>query len=187
MHANVAKLIQVLSPPENPKYNRGNWDEVAHEIGTGFPTDFMDFTEAYGAVEICKSLWFHSPFYFVGDGAYQPFAGEREEYRHVLLSRLEEMDAVVGGRAQVPFPDYPKSGGLLPIGANDNGDIVCWITEGEPDEWGTFYWSFPGLSTFTFRELNITGFLLDVLSLNSPLFPSVFHRRNFEPDMRSVD
>ncbi|WP_406266022.1 hypothetical protein OH799_19440 [Nocardia sp. NBC_00881] len=37
---------------------------------------------------------------------------------------------------EVPFPGYPAPGGLLRWGGNYNGDMLCWLTEGEdPDDW----------------------------------------------------
>lgn len=34
-----------------------------------------------------------------------------------------------------PYPFYPEPGGLLPWAGTDNGDRVCWLTEGQPDGW----------------------------------------------------
>jgi hypothetical protein len=186
MHRNVEQLVRLLVPPPEPKYNRGNWRQVEAEIGTRFPADFIDFTEAYGAVEICDILWFHTPFYYLGETAYIPLLGERMSYREILMARLNEMDAVVEGRKNVPWPNYPEPGGLLPIGCTEDAGLLAWITDGDPDEWGTFFWAFPGLETFSFPDQNVTGFLLDLLGLKSPLFPTVFNLEQFETESRHV-
>jgi hypothetical protein len=186
MHPNVVLLIESLPPPQRPSYNRGDWRLVERELGTRLPSDFQDFTEVYGAVQICDMLWFHTPFFFVGQTSYTPLQGEKQGYREVLLSSLRQMDAVVGGRENVPFPDYPAPGGLLPVGATENADLIAWITKGPPDQWGTFVWKFPGLEAFTFPRLNITGLLLALLSLESPLFPTVFDPDQFSAENRRV-
>ncbi len=116
MHGNVTKLVELLPPPEKPRFNRGHWGQVEFELGTRLPSDFMDFTEVYGVVEICDNLWFHTPFFYVGEDSYSPLLRGKERCRDLILSRLRQMDAVVGGREHVPFPNYPKPGGLLPIG-----------------------------------------------------------------------
>lgn len=32
-------------------------------------------------------------------------------------------------------------GGLLPWGATSNGDLLCWLTDGDPDTWPTVVWT----------------------------------------------
>jgi hypothetical protein len=34
-----------------------------------------------------------------------------------------------------PYLFYPEPGGLLEWAGTDNGDRLCWVTEGEPDAW----------------------------------------------------
>jgi hypothetical protein len=186
MHRNVVELVRQLAPPPEPRYNRGDWGQVEAEVGTRLPADFKDFIETYGAVVICDMLWLITPFYYIGESAYVPLLGEKKTYRELLLSCLREMDAVVGGRDNVPWPDYPERGGLLPIGGTQDAGMLAWITDGEPDEWGTFFWAFAGIETFCFPDRNVTGFLLDLLSLNSPLFPSVFNLDDFSTENRRV-
>jgi hypothetical protein len=186
MHKNVIELIRLVPPPPKPRYNRGDWNLVAAELGTDLPQDFKDFNEIYGAVGICDNLWFHAPFYFVGDEAYVPLLSEKESYRELLMSRLHEMSAVTGGRDNVPYPDFPEPGGLLPIGATDNGDLIAWITAGRPEEWGTFFWNFPGLTTWSFPGVNLTGFLISLFDGTSPLFPDAIAQEPFSAECRHV-
>ncbi|MCC7420475.1 MAG: hypothetical protein IT428_09350 [Planctomycetaceae bacterium] len=187
MHPNARQLIELLPPPESPRYAVGDWSEVERHLGTALPQDFKDLTEAYGAVSFCQSFWLHTPFYFIGESAYVPLLSSPTPYRSLLMSRLPEIDAVVDGRANVPYPDFPQTNGLLPIGANDNGDILAWITSGLPEHWGVFYWHFPGIKTFAFPETSLSQFLLQLLSLDSPLFPDVFSPQFFDVDHRRVD
>jgi len=185
MHPNVEQLTAFIPPPPNPACNFGNWQEVETELGTSLPDDFKSFIEVYGTVIICNSLWFHNPFHYVGRDA--PGARETPSYLALLLSRFDEMDAVVDGWEHVPFPQFPEQGGLLPIGATDNGDILCWITDGSANEWGTFFWSFPGLKTFTLWETSLTQMLLDLWNGSSPLIPNALPSSRFEKENWRID
>ncbi len=187
MHPNVARIIELLPPPEVPKFNKGDWREVEAELGTPLPHDFMDFIEVYGAVGICNVLWLHDPFYFVGKNAYIPLTSKKLSFLEVINEGLEELGSVSGGRDNVPFPDFPEPGGLLPCGATNNGDLVFWITQGTPDDWGVFFWRFGGHRTFIMKDSNITDFLLGLLTLASPVIPEGLAREWFEPENRRID
>jgi hypothetical protein len=157
----------------------GDWVDVERILGTSLPCDFKDFTEVYGSVEICHWLWFHTPFAF-----------DPQELRDLLLTslaRLGQFDSEVSRRADIAYPDYPSPGGLLPIGTTEDGDVIAWITEGAPEEWGTFFWFRPGIKTFPFGNLSVTGFLLDLLSLKSPLFSAGLDPGPFSAENRRVD
>jgi SMI1 / KNR4 family (SUKH-1) len=175
MHPNIAKLVTLLPPPENKRYNTGDWSEVERELGSGLPRDFKEFVELYGSVEICNWLWFHTPFSF------------REGFSEILTRSLRQIDAVVGGRQNVPYPDHPLRPGLLPIGATEDGDIIAWITKGDPDDWGVFVWLFPGLKTFVFESFSVTSFVLDLLDGTSPLFDAGLAAESFQPEYRCVN
>ena len=53
----------------------------------------------------------------------------------------------------------------------DNSDVISWITEGEPNEWGIFVWNWPGLETTVFRHLNLTGFLFELVRVHRAGWP----------------
>jgi hypothetical protein len=50
MESHIRKLMQVLPPPESPKNNQGDWNAVKKYLGTILPSDYKEFTEAYGTV-----------------------------------------------------------------------------------------------------------------------------------------
>lgn len=187
MTSTLRALTTLLPPPQSPTHNHGDWALVEAEVGCTLPDDFKEFTEIYGCVSISGCLWLHSPFYYVGEGAFQPLLGHKQSYIELLMSALKSMDEVVDGRANVPFPDFPAPRGLLPIGATDNGDVIAWITDGEPNNWGTFFWAFPGLNTFSFPALSLTGLLLEIATQKSPLFPSALGPTFFSPENLRVE
>jgi hypothetical protein len=38
-------------------------------------------------------------------------------------------------RANIPYSVYPDAPGLLPWGRDENGSVMLWLTEGEPNDW----------------------------------------------------
>jgi hypothetical protein len=175
LKSRINELIELLPPPEGVRNTTGDWELVEKDLGIRLPDDFKAFTELYGSVKICDCLFIHTPFPW-DEGA-----------RAFQLSLCQQFDRVVAGRKNVPFSNFPALGGLLGFGGTDNGDIVSWITEGEPNDWGIFFWNFPGLETFTFRELNLSGFLVELLTLTSPLFPNTMPDNFFTPEERRID
>lgn len=174
MQSNIQELIRLLPPPTSPRHNRGDWAQVEAALNTALPDDFKEFTEAYGSVKICNYLVIHTPF---------PF---KEEYSTFLGSLSQEYDSVVGGRDKILLSEFPEPGGLLGIGGTDSADVISWITKGQPNEWGIFFWKWPGTDVFTFEQLNLTGFLVDLVSMRSPLFPLLMPEPFFSPEKRGI-
>lgn len=174
MQSKVSELRTLLPPPTDPRNNSGDWEVVESSLGTRLPRDYKEFTELYGTVKICNYLVIHTAFPW--DTAFKDF----------LLSQSGQYDAVVNGRARVCHPDFPKLGGLLGIAGTDNGDIISWITEGDPDEWGIFVWIFPGIETFAFEDHNLSSLLLSIVDMSSPLFPDHLPDTFFLPENRNL-
>ena len=144
-------------------------------MGTRLPRDFKEFTEVYGSVKMCNYLWVEAPF------------PVRDGYpKDLLRIAAAEYDGVVGGRANIPFLEFPEPGGLLPAARTDSADVISWITEGDPDEWGIFLWSWPGLKAVTMKDMNLSAFLVDLVSMRSPLFPEFFPETFFSPEQRRL-
>ncbi len=174
MKSCIDELTKQLPPPNSPRNNSGEWPDVEQLIGTSLPQDFKDFTARYGTVKICNYLNIHTPF---------PLSAT---YALFLHSLSDEYDAVVGGREHIPYPAFPAPGGLLAIGTTDSADVISWITDGNPDEWGVFFWKWPGLETVAYRQLNLTAFLLELVTLKSSLFPAQMPVTFFSQEQRSI-
>jgi hypothetical protein len=174
MQNKIEELKKLLPPPSIPRNNSGDWSDVERALGTKLPSDYKQFTELYGTVKICNYLVIHTAF---------PWSEESLEFR---LTLNQEYDAVVDGRENIPFADYPTQGGLLPFGGTDSGSIFSWITEGDPDDWGVFAWIFPGEPVYTLRSVNLSMFLVDLLSESSPLFPDNMPMNFFSPENRRL-
>jgi len=60
-----------------------------------------------------------------------------------------------------PYPIYPELGGLLPWGITDNGDVMFWIANGEPDSWKIVVHESRG-TMYEMFETTLTNFLIDL-------------------------
>lgn len=47
-------------------------------------------------------------------------------------------------RERYPYPLHPAPGGLLIWGTTMNADRLCWLTDGDPEEWPVVVWSSEG-------------------------------------------
>ncbi|MEU4342310.1 hypothetical protein AB0H00_13740 [Nocardia sp. NPDC023852] len=95
--------------------------------GVGLPRDYRDFIDLYGDGAINDELRVNYPAWQQDDTS----------TLSTLVDVAEEDNGYgVYEALEVPFPGYPAPGGLLRWAGNDNGDMLCWLTEGEdPDDW----------------------------------------------------
>ncbi|MGW3630362.1 SMI1/KNR4 family protein [Streptomyces sp. NPDC005122] len=117
-------------PPSQPLWANGDWNEVESALGLQLPTDFKQLIGAYGAHHFAGFL---TPL--------TPFGG-----RDLLVGPAKRLlDQERGFRdsspEDCPYPFYPEPGGLLPWARTDNGDTVCWLTDGKPAAWTVVCWN----------------------------------------------
>jgi hypothetical protein len=124
------------------------------------PADYLDLAATYGHGEFCDLIVLNG----VG-GPEDSLDYEREE-------KLEDPE-------DYPYPIHPEPGGLLPWGATSNGDLLCWLTEGEPDTWRTVVWDLRGRE-FEEHRTGATEFLAGWLAgrVTSELLPGVFREHS---------
>lgn len=122
-------LCKILPTPAAPiEVGRvEEWPEIERVVGTMLPSDYKQYINTFGTGCIGNFLW---PF--------NPFSENKHlnlvEQISVSLEALKVLKEKWGDR-QCPYPLYPESGGLLPWGITDNGDILFWFTVGHPDDW----------------------------------------------------
>ncbi|WSG62504.1 SMI1/KNR4 family protein [Nocardia sp. NBC_01730] len=97
-------------------------------MGFRLSQDFRDFINLYGDGEINHEFCVFYP------------AGQRHFALSLtlLLDHAEELNSygVFESYGDLPFAGYPAPGGLLQWGSTYNGDMICWLTEGDnPDDW----------------------------------------------------
>ena len=146
--ATIEDLVRVVPPPGDPVGARGGWREVESELGLGLPADFRALVECYGLGQFLDFITPLTPFGPVNllfDRARRLLEGERS-------FRDSHPD-------KCPYPFYPEPGGLLEWAGSDNGDRLCWLTEGEPGEWTTVVWN-PRGWYYDAHEMSAVSFLL---------------------------
>ena len=129
----IATLAELAPPPQSPLWagRPQDWTAVEATLGTSLPDDYKEFITVYGA------------------GAFYDFLGVATPFapKYDLVTKHGRSRTYF--QAQDVFPVFPDSGGLLCMGGDDNGDSLCWLTRGLPNEWPIVY------STEDFIEINI--------------------------------
>lgn len=120
------ELTEVISPPSAPVDAGGSWASVEANLGTSLPSDYKAYVEAYGTGCLDDFIWVFNAF--------------SKNLNLNLLARCEASlralkELQSRHASEVSYPLFPAAGGLLPWGATDNGDVLYWLTEGQPDEW----------------------------------------------------
>ncbi|ROQ68659.1 SUKH superfamily protein [Streptomyces sp. 840.1] len=123
-------LTRLVPPPSQPRWGTGDWDGVEAALALELPSEFKRLAETYGAYHFSEFLTPLAPF------------GRRD----LLVGPAKRLlDQERGFRKRnpekCPYPFYPEPGGLLPWAGTDNGDRVCWLTDGKPDEWTVVCWN----------------------------------------------
>ena len=162
-------------PPSTVETHSRTWSAVEQEIGTRLPDDFKAFIELYGSGRISEFIWVLNPF------ASNQFINLGRQ----VVDRLGALEALARDFCeQCPYPLFPQSGGLLPFAVTDNGDVVYWITNGDPNAWRVVVNQARGPKYEEFA-LNATDFLAGVLThrIDCTVFPKSLRETvaHFEP------
>ena len=129
VNAAFAALVALAPPPKGaPAAARTHleWARIQRRIGTRLPSDYTRFIDLYGSVVIGDFLHVFNPF---TDNANVNLV----ERIGPLLSACRELKAA--HPEEWPHPLFFEPGGMLPFGATDNGDVLYWLTHGDPDAW----------------------------------------------------
>ncbi|MFF4412984.1 hypothetical protein ACFYY8_10670 [Streptosporangium sp. NPDC001559] len=127
----LERLLALVPPPETPLFALGSWEELFAELGTGLPSDYVAFVNAYGSSDFSDWLGVADPRRD-GHGASMDTEGRTlgDQYRSFRAKWPEDS----------PFAAWPEPGGFLPWGNTIDADHVGWLTEGEPDRWPVAIW-----------------------------------------------
>jgi len=120
------KLRRILPPPASPHEaiaDPHRWLAVFEELGSRLPEDYIQLIKAYGTGQVNGFLT-----------VYNPFAANR--YVNLLRQVPQELSVLRTIKWQapetVPYPLWFEPRGLLPWGRTDNGEVLCWATDGGP-------------------------------------------------------
>ena len=145
-HCSLEELLAVIPAPENPCDPEGDWEEAAAWNGARYPSDFQLLVAKYGSGTILGDVQFFNPL--------------NDEDRQSVTALLDILRQSHVGGEQV-WQVHPEEYGILPWGTDSKGNIFCWITDDDPDEWSSAILS-PGDDEPTGDHINITTFIYNI-------------------------
>lgn len=161
----VDQLFELVKPPAHPVHTGPPeaWATAEKMLATALPQDFRCVCALYGSGTFVDT--------FIG--IYNPFD---PSYRRTLESELASL-RILEQRTFSDFGGYfvfPDPFGLLPWGTDENGGILCWIAEGEPDEWPVFTVPHGGEDCERW-DMSMTSFL--AAAFTNRIRPSIWQQR----------
>ena len=168
----IEKLIAVASPPKCGVVTAApdKWDKLEAKFHLKFPDDYKLLIKTYGAGKFADFFGVVNPFCKSSSSV------EFEEF--VRLRTRDMTEAKVSyPKTAVSLPIYPQSGGLFPWGYTDNGETMCWLTDGKNSDWPIICLEVGYLNNYDRYNLPITEFIekwltnqISVPSLTPPDF-----------------
>ena len=102
-----------------------DWGYIEREVGTRFPADFMELSEAYPAFVLDEFLSIHIPG-----------VGRESNFVNGIRRMLEALQSLRSDGMSHGYVPFPEANGLVPWGDSCDGDDFYWRTAGvDPDEW----------------------------------------------------
>ena len=117
-------IFPPVAPNEAPR--SAEWSEIERKLGIALPADYKHFLERYGSGRIDEFISIFNP---IASNKFLNLNHQIEEQLNVIRELKAE------GSEVVPFKRFPADGGILPFGKTDNGDVLFWVTVGQPDTW----------------------------------------------------
>jgi hypothetical protein len=150
----IERLMAVAPPPKTKKGSgiRDQWDELERIFNLKFPNDFKELIATYGAGRFANFFGVANPFYTsAGDITFQEF---------VQLRTRDINEAKVSyPKTAVHLSVYPEKNGLFPWGYTDNGETMCWLTEGDSSHWPVICLEVGYLNNYDRFDLSIVEFI----------------------------
>lgn len=153
IHDEFEKLLAVPTKPFETA-RAANWQGVEQQLGTTLPTDYKRFIQLYGTGEINGFLTIWNPF---------------SSYQYVNLLQQSRVEGDSYRSTKSLFPDlfvddvFPDLGGLLAFASTDNGEVLYWRTQGQPDQWTVTVYESRGPKHFDCNG-SMTQFLIWLLT-----------------------
>ena len=124
---NIDNLVKILPPPEIPREVPSLRDIVSFESKIAkLPSDYISYLKHYGTGSADNFICIYNP---VSKNIYLNLF----ERIQVQLEALREIREFEGDK--FPYAIFPEKDGLLPFGATDNGDFLCWKTNADQAHW----------------------------------------------------
>jgi hypothetical protein len=161
----IDDLVALVPPPTNPVDASGDWKEIEDSLGLELPADFKSLIGHYGLGQFVD---FITPL--------TPFGGPARLLTSARCLLESERPFREANPDKCPYPYYPEAGGLLEWAGTDNGDRLCWVTDGQPDTWTVVAWN-PRGWYYDAHDTSAVGFLHGWLSggLDTTVFSANKH------------
>lgn len=162
----IKRLESVVAPPQAPVElpEARIWDAVEVNL-TKLPADYKEFTQRYGTGCIDSFIWIFNP------ASENPNLnlGRQAWQQASILKEINECGA------EPLIPSFPSPHGMLAFGITDNGDVLYWETNGDPDSWTVAVLGARSSPILKF-EFNLTSFLAGICEgvITCELFPEGF-------------
>lgn len=127
------------------------WRTVQRAAGIALPGDYRDFALAYG------SGHFEDPGRLMVR-VMNPFDVAYLSELRRCCAELRDDRLALPEKPKIPYGVFPHRPGWLPWGGDVDGSLLCWLTEGEPDDWPIILLT-PERTGFQQLPMSMTTFL----------------------------
>lgn len=126
----IEDLLKLIPPPASQlkTVDKHRWKKNEKALGIHLPTDYFDYVRFYGSGcfddhgRLLIFVWNPCARFYLKD--------LRRICEDLCWSR--ELDP---RSTNCPYGVFPSRPGWLPWGSDMDGNLMCWLTEGEPDQW----------------------------------------------------
>src|SRR5262245_24426822 len=125
----IEELIAVVAPPRQPVEigDAVAWQRIQERLGIRLPDDLRELGMRYGSGvfddgRVIIEVW-------------NPFA---PNYIHKVQDHCKDLRLIrvlPDSEDNIPYGVFPHQPGWLPFGRDMYGGLMCWLTEGEPEQW----------------------------------------------------
>jgi hypothetical protein len=146
----LAELIEVVPPsPEPVETDPSEAKHAVEALGVALPQDLYDFGLRYGSGMFGDAIRVYNPF---GANYLACVRMVGDCYRDLKSAEGDEF---------IPYDIFPTSPGLLAWGDEVNGNVLFWLTQGEPNDWPIILFSRHD-GSFERWDMPLTTFLAKV-------------------------
>ncbi|MFD0358150.1 SMI1/KNR4 family protein [Streptomyces sp. NPDC127110] len=149
--ATLAQLTALLGEPRFNWSDPAPWTALETELGVEFPSDFREFTDAYGSIEVNSQLYLMHPAPHLLHDLGSFISKDLELWRDEDMAEY------------LPGPAGPHPGGLLPVATATTGEAVfLQVPEAPSSPWRVVVQEFDSPS-WTRYEMTFGEWLLAYL------------------------